>query len=136
GYLDAGVTDGASLVVDGRATGAAGGSVDGSDDGFWLGPTLFDHVPTSASVYTDEIFGPVLSVVRAGSFDQALDLVNASPSGNGPALFTSDGALARRYQNEVEVGVVGINVPIPVPAAAYSFGGWHRDGHVDADHPD
>jgi malonate-semialdehyde dehydrogenase (acetylating) / methylmalonate-semialdehyde dehydrogenase len=118
-YIDAGVEAGAELVVDGR-----GGEVDGSGDGFWLGPTLFDHVPADASVYTDEIFGPVLSVLRAASFDDALDLVNASPYGNGTALFTSDGALARRYQNEVEVGMVGINVPIPVPAAAYSFGGW------------
>jgi malonate-semialdehyde dehydrogenase (acetylating)/methylmalonate-semialdehyde dehydrogenase len=81
-------------------------------------------VPPDASIYTDEIFGPVLSVVRAPSFDQALDLVNASPYGNGTALFTTDGSLARRFQNEVEVGMVGINVPIPVPAAAYSFGGW------------
>jgi malonate-semialdehyde dehydrogenase (acetylating)/methylmalonate-semialdehyde dehydrogenase len=118
-YIDAGVQAGAELVVDGR-----GGAVDGGGDGFWLGPTLFDHVPTDASVYTDEIFGPVLSVLRSPSFDDALDLVNASPYGNGTALFTSDGALARRYQNEVEVGMVGINVPIPVPAAAYSFGGW------------
>jgi malonate-semialdehyde dehydrogenase (acetylating) / methylmalonate-semialdehyde dehydrogenase len=122
-YIDAGAAAGASLVVDGRGT-VAGAGFDGGDDGFWLGPTLFDHVPTSASVYTDEIFGPVLSVVRSGSFDEALDLVNASPYGNGTALFTSDGALARRYQNEVEAGMVGINVPIPVPAAAYSFGGW------------
>jgi malonate-semialdehyde dehydrogenase (acetylating) / methylmalonate-semialdehyde dehydrogenase len=118
-YIDAGVQAGAKLVVDGRAT-----SVDGSGDGFWLGPTLFDNVPPEASVYTDEIFGPVLSVVRAASFDQALDLVNANPYGNGTALFTTDGSLARRYQSEVEVGMVGINVPIPVPAAAYSFGGW------------
>jgi malonate-semialdehyde dehydrogenase (acetylating)/methylmalonate-semialdehyde dehydrogenase len=118
-YVDAGAAAGAQLVVDGRGT-----SVDGSADGFWLGPTLFDHVPPEAPVYTDEIFGPVLSVVRAPSFDAALDLVNASPYGNGTALFTGDGALARRYQNEVEVGMVGINVPIPVPAAAYSFGGW------------
>ena len=127
GYIDAGLAAGASLVVDGRgagADGAADGAADGDSGGFWLGPTLFDHVPPSASVYTDEIFGPVLSVVRAGSFDQALDLVNASPHGNGTALFTRDGALARRYQHEVEVGMVGINVPIPVPAAAYSFGGW------------
>jgi malonate-semialdehyde dehydrogenase (acetylating) / methylmalonate-semialdehyde dehydrogenase len=118
-YVDAGVQGGAKLVVDGRGAG-----VDGSADGFWLGPTLFDHVPTDSPVYTDEIFGPVLSVVRAASFDQALDLVNASPYGNGTALFTSDGAMARRYQNEAEAGMVGINVPIPVPAAAYSFGGW------------
>ena len=120
GYVAAGVEAGATLVVDGRGVEADASGA----DGFWLGPTLFDHVPPSASVYTDEIFGPVLSVVRAGSFDEALDLVNASPYGNGTALFTSDGALARRYQNEVEVGMVGINVPIPVPAAAYSFGGW------------
>jgi malonate-semialdehyde dehydrogenase (acetylating) / methylmalonate-semialdehyde dehydrogenase len=118
-YVDAGVQAGASLVVDGR-----GDEFDGGADGFWLGPTLFDHVPTDASVYTDEIFGPVLSVVRAPSFDAALDLVNASQYGNGTALFTSDGAMARRFQNEVEVGMVGINVPIPVPAATYSFGGW------------
>ena len=120
GYVQAGVEAGATLVVDGRGVEADASGA----DGFWLGPTLFDHVPPSASVYTDEIFGPVLSVVRAGSFDEALDLVNASPYGNGTALFTSDGSLARRYQNEVEVGMVGINVPIPVPAAAYSFGGW------------
>jgi malonate-semialdehyde dehydrogenase (acetylating) / methylmalonate-semialdehyde dehydrogenase len=118
-YIDAGIQAGAKLVVDGR-----GNDVDGSSDGFWLGPTLFDYVPTEASVYTDEIFGPVLSVVRAPSFDQALDLVNANPYGNGTAIFTTDGSLARRFQNEVEVGMVGINVPIPVPAAAYSFGGW------------
>ncbi|HEX4831623.1 MAG TPA: CoA-acylating methylmalonate-semialdehyde dehydrogenase [Trebonia sp.] len=118
-YLDAGTAAGAKLVVDGRAT-----PVDGSPQGFWLGPTLFDQVPVDSSVYRDEIFGPVLSVVRAPSFDAALDLVNASPYGNGTAIFTTDGALARRFQNEVEVGMVGINVPIPVPAAAYSFGGW------------
>jgi malonate-semialdehyde dehydrogenase (acetylating)/methylmalonate-semialdehyde dehydrogenase len=118
-YIDAGVQAGAKLVVDGRGT-----DIDGSSDGFWLGPTLFDNVPPESSVYTDEIFGPVLSVVRAPSFDHALDLVNANPYGNGTAIFTTDGALARRFQNEVEVGMVGINVPIPVPAAAYSFGGW------------
>jgi malonate-semialdehyde dehydrogenase (acetylating) / methylmalonate-semialdehyde dehydrogenase len=118
-YIDAGVQAGAKLVIDGR-----GANVDGSREGFWLGPTLFDNVPPEASIYTDEIFGPVLSVVRAPSFDHAVDLVNANPYGNGTAIFTTDGALARRFQNEVEVGMVGINVPIPVPAAAYSFGGW------------
>jgi malonate-semialdehyde dehydrogenase (acetylating)/methylmalonate-semialdehyde dehydrogenase len=118
-YIDAGIQTGAKLVVDGRGIHA-----DGSSDGFWLGPTLFDNVPRESPVYTDEIFGPVLSVVRAPSFDEALDLVNANPYGNGTALFTTDGALARRFQSEVEVGMVGINVPIPVPVAAYSFGGW------------
>ncbi|MEN3310043.1 MAG: malonate-semialdehyde dehydrogenase (acetylating) / methylmalonate-semialdehyde dehydrogenase [Micromonosporaceae bacterium] len=118
-YLDDGVRSGASLVVDGRQVEPAGDRA-----GFWLGPTLFDHVRPGMSIHTDEIFGPVLSVVRAGSYDEALDLVNASPYGNGTALFTNDGGAARRYQNEVEVGMVGINVPIPVPMAYYSFGGW------------
>ncbi len=93
-------------------------------DGFWLGPTLIDHVTPEMSVYTDEIFGPVLSVVRVESYDEALDLINANPYGNGTAIFTNDGGAARRFQNEVEVGMVGINVPIPVPMAYYSFGGW------------
>ncbi len=119
GYLDAGVAEGARLVVDGRSVQPAG-----PVDGYWLGPTLFDHVTPSMSVYTDEIFGPVLSVLRAASYDEALALVNANPYGNGTAIFTNDGGAARRYQNEVEVGMVGINVPIPVPMAYYSFGGW------------
>ena len=118
-YVDAGVAAGASLVVDGR-----GVEVDGSADGFWLGPTLFDHVRPEMSVYTDEIFGPVLSVTRAGSYDEAVSLINANPYGNGTAIFTGDGAAARRFQNEVEVGMVGVNVPIPVPVGYYSFGGW------------
>ncbi|MGW4489470.1 CoA-acylating methylmalonate-semialdehyde dehydrogenase [Amycolatopsis sp. NPDC004368] len=116
-YVDAGVAEGASLVMDGRGIEVPG-------DGFWLGPTLFDHVAPGMSVYTDEIFGPVLSVARAASFEEALGLVNASPYGNGTAIFTGDGAAARRYQNEVEVGMVGVNVPIPVPVGYYSFGGW------------
>ncbi|MGH3250008.1 MAG: CoA-acylating methylmalonate-semialdehyde dehydrogenase [Trebonia sp.] len=123
-YIDAGVQAGAKLVIDGRGV-AVDAGVDGDrGDGFWLGPTLFDNVPTESSIYADEIFGPVLCVVRAPSFTRALDLVNASPYGNGTAIFTTDGSLARRYQSEVGVGMVGINVPIPVPAAAYSFGGW------------
>ena len=118
-YLDAGISEGAELVVDGRHV-----SAHGDGDGFWLAPTLFDRVTPHMSVYTDEIFGPVLSVLRVGSYDEALDLVNANPYGNGTAIFTNDGGAARRYQNEVEVGMVGINVPIPVPMAYYSFGGW------------
>jgi malonate-semialdehyde dehydrogenase (acetylating) / methylmalonate-semialdehyde dehydrogenase len=119
-YLDSGVREGATLAVDGRVHPIIGGSA----EGFWLGPTVLDHVTPAMSCYTDEIFGPVLSVMRAPSFDAAIDLVNANPYGNGTAVFTTDGAFARRYQNEVEVGMVGINVPIPVPAAMYSFGGW------------
>jgi malonate-semialdehyde dehydrogenase (acetylating) / methylmalonate-semialdehyde dehydrogenase len=118
-YLDAGVSAGATLVVDGR-----GVAIDGDPDGFWLGPSLLDHVTPPMSCYTDEIFGPVLSVLRSPSYDAALALVNASPYGNGTAIFTNDGGAARRFQNEVTVGMVGINVPIPVPMAYYSFGGW------------
>jgi malonate-semialdehyde dehydrogenase (acetylating)/methylmalonate-semialdehyde dehydrogenase len=118
-YIDAGESDGAKIVVDGRAV-----SPDGGADGFWLGPTLIDHVTPEMSVYADEIFGPVLSVVRVESYDEALDLINSNPYGNGTAIFTNDGGAARRFQNEVEVGMVGVNVPIPVPMAYYSFGGW------------
>ncbi len=118
-YVDAGVGEGAELVTDGRSVRA-----DGEPDGFWLGPTLFDRVTPGMSIYEEEIFGPVLSVVRVASYDEALALVNANRYGNGTAIFTGDGGAARRFQREVEVGMVGINVPIPVPAAAYSFGGW------------
>jgi malonate-semialdehyde dehydrogenase (acetylating) / methylmalonate-semialdehyde dehydrogenase len=118
-YIDAGEADGAKIVVDGRNVSANGG-----EDGFWLGPTLIDHVTPEMSVYTDEIFGPVLSVVRVDSYDEALELINSNPYGNGTAIFTNDGGAARRFQNEVEVGMIGINVPIPVPMAYYSFGGW------------
>jgi malonate-semialdehyde dehydrogenase (acetylating) / methylmalonate-semialdehyde dehydrogenase len=118
-YVDAGVTSGAVPVVDGRDV-----KPDADGDGFWLGPTLFDRVTPEMSIYTDEIFGPVLSVVRVGSYDEALSLVNANPYGNGTAVFTNDGGAARRFQHEVEVGMVGVNVPIPVPMAYFSFGGW------------
>jgi malonate-semialdehyde dehydrogenase (acetylating) / methylmalonate-semialdehyde dehydrogenase len=118
-YIDAGEADGAKVVVDGRNVKA-----DGGQDGFWLGPTLLDNVTPEMTVYTDEIFGPVLSVIRVESYDQAMDLVNSNPYGNGTAIFTNDGGAARRFQNEVQVGMVGINVPIPVPMAYYSFGGW------------
>ncbi|MDF2826339.1 MAG: methylmalonate-semialdehyde dehydrogenase, partial [Mycobacterium sp.] len=118
-YIDAGEADGATIVVDGRNP-----SVDGDADGFWLGPTLIDNVTPEMSVYTDEIFGPVLSVVRVATYDEALELINSNQYGNGTAIFTNDGGAARRFQNEVEVGMIGINVPIPVPTAYYSFGGW------------
>ena len=116
-YVDAGEKEGATIVVDGRTVNPGG-------NGFWLGPTLFDHVTPKMSIYNDEIFGPVLSVIRVKSYDEALALVNSHQYGNGTAIFTNDGGAARRYQNEVEVGMVGINVPIPVPMAYYSFGGW------------
>jgi malonate-semialdehyde dehydrogenase (acetylating)/methylmalonate-semialdehyde dehydrogenase len=118
-YVDAGEADGAKIVVDGRNVKA-----DGGQNGFWLGPTLIDNVTPEMSVYTDEIFGPVLSVIRVESYDDAIELVNSNPYGNGTAIFTNDGGAARRFQNEVQVGMVGINVPIPVPMAYYSFGGW------------
>jgi malonate-semialdehyde dehydrogenase (acetylating)/methylmalonate-semialdehyde dehydrogenase len=118
-YVDAGEKAGAKLVVDGR-----GCAPEGHDGGFWAGPTLFDHVTPEMSVYTDEIFGPVLAVVRADSFEAALELVNANPYGNGTAIFTADGLAAREFERRVTVGMVGINVPIPVPMAYYSFGGW------------
>src|SRR3954468_24192601 len=109
-YVDAGAESGATVVVDGRE-----GEFDGAAEGFWLGPTLLDHVTPQMSVYTDEIFGPVLSVVRVESYDAGLALINDNPYGNGTAIFTNDGGAARRFQNEVQVGMVGINVPIPVP---------------------
>ena len=118
-YIEAGIQQGATAVVDGRNVQA-----DGAKEGYWLGPTLFDHVKTNMTIYTDEIFGPVLSVVRVKSYEEALKLVNDHPYGNGTAIFTNDGGAARRFQNEIEVGMVGVNVPIPVPVAYYSFGGW------------
>ena len=116
-YIATGEKEGAKVVVDGRDI-----KVDG--EGFWLGPTLFDQVKPNMSIYLEEIFGPVLSVIRVKSYDEALKLVNDHQYGNGTAIFTNDGGAARRFQNEVEVGMVGINVPIPVPMAYFSFGGW------------
>ncbi len=118
-YVDLGVEEGADLVVDGRDL-----TVEGAEDGYWLGPCLFDRVQPEMKVYLDEIFGPVLSVVRAETFDEALDLVNACEYGNGTAIFTNDGGAARTYHRDVQVGMVGVNVPIPVPMAYFSFGGW------------
>ena len=119
GYVEAGVKEGATLVVDGRNP-----TVNGAANGFWLGPTLFDNVTANMSIYTDEIFGPVLSVVRVKSYEEGVKLINEHIYGNGTAIFTNDGGAARRFQNEIQVGMIGINVPIPVPAAYYSFGGW------------
>jgi malonate-semialdehyde dehydrogenase (acetylating)/methylmalonate-semialdehyde dehydrogenase len=119
GYVDAAESEGAELRVDGRTV-----QPDGDEGGFWLGPTLVDHVTPQMSVYRDEVFGPVLSVVRVPSYDAALVLVNANAYGNGTAIFTRDGGAARRFVAQVEVGMVGVNVPIPVPMAYYSFGGW------------
>ena len=120
GYVDAGEKEGAQLVVDGRGGEWEGGT----KDGFFLLPTLFDNVGTDMSIYRDEIFGPVLSVVRIQSYDEGLQLINDNPFGNGTTIFTNDGGAARRFQHEVQVGMVGINVPIPTPMSYYSFGGW------------
>jgi malonate-semialdehyde dehydrogenase (acetylating) / methylmalonate-semialdehyde dehydrogenase len=127
GYVAAGAESGATVVVDGRA-------VELPESGFFLGTTLLDHVTPHMSVYTDEIFGPVLGVVRVETYEQGLALINANQYANGTAIFTRDGGAARRFQFDVEVGMVGINVPIPVPVAYYSFGGWKAslfgDTHV------
>jgi malonate-semialdehyde dehydrogenase (acetylating)/methylmalonate-semialdehyde dehydrogenase len=119
GYIEIAEADGAKVVVDGRSV-----VPDGDENGFWLGPTLLDKVPTSSKAYQDEIFGPVLSVIRVSSFEEGLALINGGIYGNGTAVFTNDGGAARRFQNEVEAGMIGVNVPIPVPVAYFSFGGW------------
>jgi malonate-semialdehyde dehydrogenase (acetylating)/methylmalonate-semialdehyde dehydrogenase len=118
-YVEIAEQDGATVVVDGRDV-----QPDGDPNGFWFGPTLIDKVPTTSRVYTEEIFGPVLSIVRVSSYDEGVALINSGAFGNGTAIFTNDGGAARRFQNEIQVGMIGINVPIPVPAATFSFGGW------------
>jgi malonate-semialdehyde dehydrogenase (acetylating)/methylmalonate-semialdehyde dehydrogenase len=118
-YVEIAQKDGADVVVDGR-----GLTVEDRVDGFWLGPTLIDKLPTSSRAYTDEIFGPVLSIVRVATFQEGLNLINSGAFGNGTAIYTNDGGAARKFQVQVEVGMIGINVPIPVPVAYYSFGGW------------
>lgn len=117
GYIEAGVKEGATLVLDGRKSAVPG-------EGFFLGTTLFDQVKPEMSIYRDEIFGPVLVVLRANTLEEAIALVNRNPYANGTAIFTESGGAARRFQNEIQVGMVGINVPIPVPVAFFSFGGW------------
>ncbi|MHB1059540.1 MAG: CoA-acylating methylmalonate-semialdehyde dehydrogenase [Rhodanobacter sp.] len=126
GYIQLGVDEGAELVVDGR-----GLKVPGHEDGFFLAPTLFDHVTPAMKTYQDEIFGPVLQIVRAHSFEEALALPSQHPYGNGVCIFTRSGDAAREFADRVEVGMVGINVPIPVPVAYHSFGGWKRSGFAD-----
>jgi malonate-semialdehyde dehydrogenase (acetylating)/methylmalonate-semialdehyde dehydrogenase len=118
-YVERAPGEGATVVVDGTDR-----IITGSGDGFFVGCTLVDRVEPGMRVYDDEIFGPVLSVVRVATFDDALSLVNANPYGNGVALFTRDGGAARRFERDVQVGMVGVNVPIPVPVASHSFGGW------------
>ena len=121
GYVDAGVEEGAKLIIDGRNC-----SVDGHENGYFLGGCLFDKVTPNMSIYQDEIFGPVLSVVRAKDYEEALKLVNDHEFGNGTAIFTRDGDAARDFTTRVKIGMVGVNVPIPVPTAYHSFGGWKR----------
>ena len=132
-YVDLGVDEGADLVLDGR-----GHVVADHEDGFFLGPCLFDRVTREMRIYQEEIFGPVLCVVRAQSEEQALELVNSHEYGNGTCIFTRDGEAARYFADKVQVGMVGINVPLPVPVAFHSFGGWKRSlfGDLHAYGPD
>jgi malonate-semialdehyde dehydrogenase (acetylating)/methylmalonate-semialdehyde dehydrogenase len=128
-YVDKGVAEGARLVLDGR-----GYVCKGNEQGFFLGPSLFDHVDPKMTICKDEIFGPVLVVVRVATLDDAISLINRNPYANGTAVFTRSGGAARKFEREIEVGMVGINVPIPVPIAFFSFGGWRNslfgDQHV------
>jgi len=126
GYIDLGVKEGAKLLVDGR-----GFTMQGYENGFYIGGSLFDQVTKDMRIYTEEIFGPVLSVVRASGYDEALGLCNDHEYGNGVAIFTRDGDAARDFAAKVQVGMVGVNVPIPVPVAYYTFGGWKRSGFGD-----
>jgi malonate-semialdehyde dehydrogenase (acetylating) / methylmalonate-semialdehyde dehydrogenase len=133
GYVDAGVAEGATLVVDGR-----GASVAGFEQGYFLGPCLFDHVKPGMTIYQDEIFGPVLGVVRVKTLQEAMDLIDAHEYGNGTCIFTRDGEAARYFTDNILVGMVGVNVPLPVPVAYHSFGGWKRSlfGDLHAYGPD
>ena len=121
GYIEDGIASGAKMLVDGREL-----KVPGRENGFFLGGTLFDHVKTDMKIYREEIFGPVLCIVRVPDFASAVELINAHEFGNGVACFTSDGGIARAFARQIKVGMVGINVPIPVPMAWHSFGGWKR----------
>jgi malonate-semialdehyde dehydrogenase (acetylating)/methylmalonate-semialdehyde dehydrogenase len=121
GYVDLGVREGAELVVDGRDF-----KMQGYEQGWFLAGCLFDRVTTAMRIYQEEIFGPVLSIARAHSFDEAVGMVNAHEYGNGTAIFTRDGDAARTFMNQVQIGMVGVNIPIPVPLSFHSFGGWKR----------
>jgi malonate-semialdehyde dehydrogenase (acetylating)/methylmalonate-semialdehyde dehydrogenase len=121
GYVDQGVKEGATLVVDGR-----GLKVAGHEDGYFLGPCLFDHVKPGMVIYQEEIFGPVLGVVRVKTLQEAMDMIDAHEYGNGTCIFTRDGEAARYFTDNIQVGMVGVNVPLPVPVAYHSFGGWKR----------
>ena len=125
-YIQIGVDEGASLLIDGR-----GLQVQGHEDGFWVGPTLFDNVTEDMRIYKEEIFGPVLCVVRAKDYEEALRLPSEHEFGNGVSIFTRDGDTARNFTSRVQVGMVGVNVPIPVPIAYYTFGGWKASGFGD-----
>jgi malonate-semialdehyde dehydrogenase (acetylating)/methylmalonate-semialdehyde dehydrogenase len=127
GYIDIAEQDGATIVVDGRDF-----AVDGHEGGFFVGPTLIDNIPTTSRAYTEEIFGPVLEIVRVETFEEGVSLINSGAFGNGTAIFTNDGGAARRFQHEIQVGMIGINVPIPVPVAYHSFGGWKASLFGDA----
>ena len=133
GYVDTGVAEGAKLVVDGR-----GIKVSGHEDGFFLGPCLFDHVKPTMTIYLEEIFGPVLGIVRVASLQEGMDLIDAHEYGNGTCIFTRDGEAARYFTDNIQVGMVGVNVPLPVPVAYHSFGGWKRSlfGDLHAYGPD
>lgn len=126
GYIQQGIDEGATLLADGR-----GFVVEGHEEGFYLGPTLFDHVTTDMAIYREEIFGPVLVIARAADYEEALRMASEHEYGNGVAIFTRDGDAARDFAARVEVGMVGVNVPIPVPIAYYTFGGWKRSGFGD-----
>ncbi|GED98882.1 CoA-acylating methylmalonate-semialdehyde dehydrogenase [Gordonia crocea] len=133
GYITKGVDEGAELVVDGSGQGSTDSEFDGNDlsGGFYLGPTLFDKVTTDMSIYTDEIFGPVLTIARVDTYEEALALPTEHEYGNGVAIYTRDGGTARDFVSRVEVGMVGVNVPIPVPVAYHTFGGWKKSGFGD-----
>jgi malonate-semialdehyde dehydrogenase (acetylating)/methylmalonate-semialdehyde dehydrogenase len=121
GIVSAGVAQGAKVVLDGRES-----RIPGAGGGFFLGPTLLDHVTPGMTVYREEIFGPVLVVVRVRTLEEAIELVNQNPYGNGTAIFTGSGKAAQQFEHEIQVGMVGVNVAIPVPMAFFSFGGWKQ----------